>query len=265
MDRWDAIVKSWTFLSVGSRMWGMNILKEFRKKTEFQLVMFLAYTGSLIYTWLTTGRHFLPLLYVHFVFVLLFSIIYFSGQFLFFMVAPLYAIAQPIQSYWSKLYLCKFPQSVPNEVVVILGRSNWFMLEAWLKHNFLRSELKALVKLLQAQGKKFSFYPDADTATVEKLMRDPDIKEVYFFGHGNSHVFQLSNDEILYYCDFNNPQYGKEFVHQIHCGTTHGKSLIDYVVPEENRASCFFFRKSINGFDIQKELKRRRKLATNPR
>jgi len=78
---------------------------------------------------------------------------------------------------------------------------------------------------------------------------------------GSSHIFQLSIDEILYYCDFNNPKYKKEFVHQIHCGTTHGKSLVDYVVPLENRGSCFFFRKPINGFDILKELKRRRKLA----
>ncbi len=89
-------------------------------------------------------------------------------------------------------------------------------------------------------------------------MVDKDIKEVYFVGHGDSHSFKLKGDKVLYYCDFNDPvKYGKEFVHQVHCGTSYGKSLIDYVVPKENRAKCFFFGKQINSNDIEKEFKRR--------
>ena len=94
-------------------------------------------------------------------------------------------------------------------------------------------------------------------------MSDKNIKEVYFFGHGSSHVFQLNTDDILYYCDYNNNKYGKEYVHQVHCGTKDGKSLVDYVVPEENKKGCFLIRKSINGFDIVKEFKRKTKNLTN--
>lgn len=73
-------------------------------------------------------------------------------------------------------------------------------------------------------------------------------------------ILQINTEDYLYYCDFNDPQkYGKEFIHQIHCGTPDGKSLIDYVVPKENQNKCFLFRKPINSFDIQKEFKKRTK------
>ncbi len=91
-------------------------------------------------------------------------------------------------------------------------------------------------------------------------MSDKNIKEVYFFGHGDSHSFQLNTDTFLYYCDFNNPKkYGKEFVHQVHCGILYGKSLIDYVVPEKNRDKCFFFRKTITSTDIEREFNQKLK------
>jgi hypothetical protein len=91
-------------------------------------------------------------------------------------------------------------------------------------------------------------------------MSNKRIKEVYFFGHGDSHVFQLNTDQFLYYCEFNNREkYGKDFVHQVHCGDPYGKRLIDYVVSEENRVKCFFFNEPIDYFDIRKEFKKRTK------
>jgi hypothetical protein len=110
---------------------------------------------------------------------------------------------------------------------------------------------------MDAKEQDFSFYPDADFNDVEKIMSDKTIKEVYFLGHGDSHSFKLNTDEILYYCDFNDPKYSKEFVHQVHCGTPHGKSLIDYVVPEKNRNKCFLFRKPIDSLDVKKEFKKK--------
>ena len=67
----------------------------------------------------------------------------------------------------------------------------------------------------------------------------------------------LTPTKYYIHCDFNDPKYGKEFAHQVHCGTSYGKSLIDYVVPEENKAKCFMFRKTIDSGDIVKEFKRR--------
>lgn len=177
-----------------------------------------------------------------------------------FFFAPFMAILVPMENLRTKRYLKNFKQNVNAQVVIFLGRYNWFMLETWFRPNFIKSDIVALVNYLKVKKQDFSFYPNARVKDIEKVMSDKSVKEVYFMGHGDSHTFLLSADEILYYCDFNDPdKYGKEFVHQVHCGTPDGKSLIDYVVPVENRAKCFFFRKPINSYDIEKEFKRKAK------
>jgi hypothetical protein len=161
-----------------------------------------------------------------------------------------------------KKYLKDFPQNVPMEVVIVLGHADWSKTMAWFKPNSGKGEVKTIVKLLQAKKQNFSFYPNATQQDVEKIMSDKSIKEVYFVGHGSSHKFQLGTEDILYYCDFNDAKYGKEYVHQIHCGTPDGKSLVEYVVPEKNRNGCFFVRKLLRTGQIETELKRRMKEAS---
>lgn len=235
----------------------MNDFKKFLRRIDINLIQFFLYVSALIYL-LTTGHSWFLVVFVHFFFIVIYGIIYFQEDFLLFFLSPITAILFPIQNYLLRKYLKGFKQNVPAEVVVVLGRSDWFKLEAWIKHNFLKSEIELLVKYLKAKRQDFSFYSDVSFKDVEKIMGDKRIKEVYFFGHGTSHVFQLNTEDYLYYCDFNNLQkYGKEFVHQIHCGTPDGKSLVDYVVPKENQNKCFLFRKPINFFDMQKEFKRR--------
>ena len=130
-------------------------------------------------------------------------------------------------------------------------------LKAWIEPSVSLGEIKPIVKYLKLINRDFSFYINVDFEDVEKIMSNKEIREVYFVGHGNSHVFELNTDNSLYYCDFNDEKYEKDFVHQIHCGTPDGKSLIDYVVPDKNKSKCFLIRKSIRTFDIKKEFKRR--------
>lgn len=226
------------------------------KRVEVELIQFFLYVGALIYLFLK-GHGWFSVVILHLTFVVLYGIYYFRQEFFLFFLSPITAIWLPIQNYRLRKYLKNFKQNAPTEVAIVLGRYDWFKLDAWLRHNFLKSEIKSLIKYLQAKKQEFSFYPDAAFRDIEKIMADRKIKEVYFVGHGDSHTFQLNTDDYLYYCDFNDPKYGKEFVHQVHCGTPDGKSLIDYVVPKENRPKCFFFRKPINSFDIEKEFKRR--------
>jgi hypothetical protein len=167
------------------------------------------------------------------------------------------ALYIPIEEYKIKKYLKKFKQNTPEEVVLILGHSDWTKLEAWVKPNSSLSEIKIIVELLNKKGQIFSFYPNASLKDVEEIMSNNEIKEVYLLGHGSSHIFQLGTDDILYYCEFNNSKYGKEFVHQVHCGTPDGKSLVDYVIPEENKKGCFLIRKPITGITIEKEFKKK--------
>lgn len=237
----------------------MRDFKEILKRTDVGLIQLFLYIGALIYL-LLKGHGWWSVVFVHLFFVFVYGIIYSGQEFLLFFLSPITAILFPIQSCLLREYLKNFKQNVPAEVVVVLGQSDWFKLKAWIKHNFLKSEIESLVKYLKAKKQEFSFYPNASFKDVEEIMSDKSIKEVYFFGHGTSHVFQLNTDDFLYYCNFNDYQkYGKEFVHQIHCGTSDGKSLVDYVVPKENQSKCFLFRKSINFFDIKKEFERKTK------
>lgn len=239
----------------------MKKVEKILRRTDVKLVQFFVYVVALVYL-LLKGYGLSSVLYVHLFFVIIYGVIYLREEFITFLLAPILVIVTPALNYFSQKYLKNFDQNIPAETVVILGRSDWFKLDAWLRHNFLKSELKSLVKLLQSKRQKFSFYTKANYKDIEKVMADKNIKEVYFFGHGDSHIFQLNTEEVLYYCDFNDPKkYGKEFVHQIHCGDPDGKSLIDYVVPKENRAKCFFFRKPIHSDDIKNELERRTKLV----
>ncbi len=155
--------------------------------------------------------------------------------------------------FWIK----RFKQNIPSQAVVVLAGADWTKLLAWLKPNFVIDDVKAVVNFLQNSDKDFSIYLGPTFDQVEAIMRDKMVKEVYFVGHGGSHFFRLNTEEILCYSAFNDPvKYGKEFIHQVHCGTGYGKRLIDYVVPEGNRAKCFSFKTKINGYDIEPELHR---------
>ena len=224
-------------------------MKNFNKilqRTDIAVFQLFGYILGLIYLW-QEGYGWFSLLFVHIFFVFLYGIFNFRGNFLIFFIAPITTILIPINNYFLKKYLRNFKQNVPAKTVIILGQSDFFKLEAWIKPNFFINEVKLLVRYLNTLKQDFSFYPKARIKDVEKIMSDKSIKEVYFFGHGDSHTFQLNTEETLYYCEFNDPEkYGKDYVHQVHCGTPYGKSLVDYVVPEENRSRCFFFRKTIN-------------------
>ena len=197
------------------------------------------------------------MLYAHLIIITIFSLYYFGRDFFYILLSPIWIVVYPLQLFKVKQYLKKHPVNIPKETVVVLAHSNWRKLEAWVKPNYFFSEIKLLSKYLKTKGSDFSFYTQASLEDVDKIMRNDDIKEVYFYGHGSSHVFQLGTDEILYYCEFSNGKYSKNYVHQMHCGTEDGKSLVDYVVPEENKNQCFLIRKSITAITIEKVLKKK--------
>ena len=88
------------------------------------------------------------------------------------------------------------------------------------------------------------------------------VREVYFVGHGGTDFFRLGTEEVLCYCRFNDREkYGKDLVHQVHCGTASGKSLREYVVPEENWPKSFFHPGKIDSYFIEKEFARLTELA----
>ena len=223
---------------------------------EWELIAFLLYFVFLAIT-IFTIKNLLVVLYIHIVLMLLFSIYYFGRELLYILVAPLFVILYPLNSFQTKIFLKKIKLNESCHTVVVLAHSNWRKLEAWIKPNFNVSEIKLLYKYLKKKGDDFAFYPNATLDDVSKIMADQNIKEIYFYGHGSSHVFQLGTGEYLYYCEFSNGKYEKDFVHQMHCGTEDGKSLVDYVVPDKNKKECFWVKKSITGPYIEKILKKK--------
>lgn len=228
--------------NIGRKIWNI----------EWKLIFFIFYIVLLVSLFFT-GHTLNQVAVAHFGFVIGFSLFYFGFQFIYILIAPLMPFFMFISQFFVRRYLRKFKQNVHEDVVLVLAHSDWTKLDAWIRPNYFLSEIKVLVRYLQKKKQNFSFYTHATMDDVEKIMKDKNVKEVYFVGHGSSHVFQLRTDEILYYCEFNNPAYGKEYVHQVHCGTPDGKSLADYVVTEENRKGCFLIRKSITGPFIERQ------------
>lgn len=226
-------------------------------KLEIKLVLFLAYIIAITISIFKYGYK--SSLYVHIIFVVIFSIFYFGFKFIYIAIAPVMAILGLINTLIIKIILKKYDKNIPRETVIILGHPDRTKLEGWIKPDILYDELKDLLNYLKKKKSIFSFYEKATLEDVENIMQNSLIKEVYFFGHGSSHTFQLTNDVYVYYCDFIDEKYRKDFAHQVHCGTKYGKSLIDYVVPKENQEKCFLIRKPINGITIRKEFKRRAK------
>lgn len=242
-----------------------SILKAINRtlmRIETKLVLLLFYTACLFWLFLRNGI--LATFGVHVISVSILASIHFGKEFLRIFFFPFLAVIVPVSHLRSTRYVKRFKNNVATEVVVVLGHSDWHKFISWIKPNYFTDELRALVDLLTAKKQDFSFFTEATEKDVNNLMKNPSVKEIYFFGHGDSHVFCLGTDELLFYCEFKGEQFKKEFVHQVHCGTKDGKSLIEYVVPKENRLDCFFFRKEINGPSIIKEF-RRRKLAHEKR
>jgi len=64
-------------------------------------------------------------------------------------------------------------------------------------------------------------------------------------------------ERFLYYCDFNDPKYAKDYVHQIHCGTLHGKVLSTILSPSRIETSVFYSEGRLMVSDVERELKKR--------
>jgi len=56
---------------------------------------------------------------------------------------------------------------------------------------------------------------------------------LYILGHGRRHGLLISEDEMLYYCEYTDAP-KKDFVIQLHCNHMKGKSLSDYLHAKED-------------------------------
>ena len=155
-------------------------------------------------------------------------------------------------------YLKGFNQNTHKKAVVILAYYDRYSVKYGLKENYFLKEIKLITEYLKlSYTDDFSFYFGASPDNVKEIMFDPSVREVLFVGHGDSHTFVLNSENEVYYCDFNNVKCYKDIIHQVHCGTKTGKTLVEYVVPLKNHHNCFFPRKAVREADIKKWFKKR--------
>lgn len=220
------------------------------------LLAFLVYS---VYSLLGVEVFYFPFYYLLFVYVILaiFSILIIKE------LSPYKILLFPIfgMLYWCGNYNTKevvkflkdYNQNCTKAAVVIVAHFERYNFKYATKPNYILSDMKVIVEYLKLKRiNDFSFYLNASIDDVYKIMANDNVREVFFVGHGDSHTFVLDDDTEISYCEFNNEKYKKDFVHQVHCGTKHGKSLIDYAVSKENKDKCFFFRKKVDSKDIKR-------------
>jgi len=155
-----------------------------------------------------------------------------------------------------KKYIKDVEHNVHKTAVIILAHYDRYHFKYTMKPNYDIGNIKNIVGYLKRKrGNDFSFYDNASVSDVESIMSDEKVREVLFIGHGDSHVFVLSLDDEIFYCDFKDKKYKKDYVHQVHCGHGKGKRLSCYVIPKENEDQCFLPNKIIKTKDIDKWFK----------
>lgn len=249
------------------------MLKDIIKKYKNSLIQLIAISVILAIVNFLTGKNWLfiaysiikenlPIIILIYLAIVLFFVLYLGinsleSLLLNVIFSPLLVIFYGFFNSEIRKYLENFDQNIPREAVIILAHSDWKDPKTLIKNDFTLEDIKVIASYLNTKGSSFSFYTNATLEDICSIMGDKSIREIFFLGHGTSHTFRLSSNERLYYCDFDDREkYGKDFVHQMHCGSLDGKSLIDCVVSEENKDKCFFFRKYINSNDIKKEFKK---------
>lgn len=244
----------------------MNLKESIKKdwRTDVGIIFFAIFLISVIISML--NGYFILIVIVYLVLVLFSGLLGIDSETIDLFIFPFFPIAFWVQNDEQKKikrYLSKFNQDIPKSAVVILAYYDIYHVKYGMKPNYDFKNIKAIIDYLKiSRGDDFSFYVKASRNDVNIIMADKNVKEVMFVGHGDSHTFVLNLEDEIYYCDFNSPIYFKDFVHQVHCGTKEGKSLVDYIVPEENKNKCFFFRKTVRSADMNKWFKNRTKEIT---
>ena len=121
--------------------------------------------------------------------------------------------------------------------MVVIGKNEYFSPSFWVSPNY-DTDLLIVVEYLRMIGRPYSIYYEASIETIDEIMADKNIKTVFFFGHGRRHGFAIDKGNVVDYCRYDDPKYTKDYVYQIHCNHGKGKSLVEYVVSNENQPQC---------------------------
>ena len=159
------------------------------------------------------------------------------GTFAIFFLLPIRTISFVLTEIVLRVRLFHIKKNIPEETVVVIGRSEFKRPSFWFAPNY-DTDLLLIIKYLKLLGKPFSVYYEVDEKTLDEVMKNKKIKTVYLVGHGRRHGFGIDKSTVVDYCKYNSLEFKKDFIYQIHCNHGKGKSLVEYIVPKENQKEC---------------------------
>ena len=95
------------------------------------------------------------------------------------------------------------------------------------------SGILLLIEYLKRKNQPFKLLKKFDKTKFKDMVYDKKCKGLYILGHGIKHGLRISEDEVLYYCEFADAP-KKDFVIQLHCNHLKGKSLAEYLHANED-------------------------------
>lgn len=161
----------------------------------------------------------------------------FIGIFVFYFLLPIRLFTFLVTQLILLLYLRNVKKNVPSKTVIIVGKTDYKSPRFWFSPNY-DLDLLFLVKYLKLRKEDFSIFRNIDIKTLDHIMSDKNVRTVYLLGHGRRHSFAIDSKTTVDYCRYDDPQFMKDFVYQLHCNHGGGKSLVEYVVPKKNWKEC---------------------------
>jgi len=117
------------------------------------------------------------------------------------------------------------------------------------------SDIMLLIEYMKRTNQPFKLLKKFDKKKFDDMVYDKNCAGLYILGHGRRHGLLISEDEILYYCEYvNAPK--KDFVVQLHCNHMKGKSLGDYLCAKEDFLTDKMRTVSENREYVHKKLKK---------
>lgn len=121
--------------------------------------------------------------------------------------------------------------NIKNEYVGIIITTSNLKLHRYFFIYF--SDIMLLIELLKRKNQSFKLLTKFDVQKFNDMVYDKKCRGLYILGHGRRHGLLISEDEILYYCEYRDAP-KKDFVVQMHCNHMKGKSLADYLYAKED-------------------------------
>lgn len=94
------------------------------------------------------------------------------------------------------------------------------------------SDMLLLIEYLKRKNQSFKLLTKFDKQKFDDMIYDEKCRGLYILGHGRRHGLMISEDEMIYYCEYQDAP-KKDFVVQMHCNHMKGKSLADYLCAKE--------------------------------